>query len=210
MSGEPTWLHEQRLEAVLAAIRSYGAKTVLDLGCGDGALLTRLVQEPAIRRVVGIDISADALRRLRDRLGEMPAATGGKAELIQGSMIEPGGGLTGFDAAVLLETIEHVAPDRMSVLERAVFNDLRPATVIVTTPNSEFNALLGVPSHRFRHPDHRFEWGRAKFASWGKGVARRNQYRVAFSDVAGAHPTLGGSSQMAIFERADDHAREAA
>lgn len=196
-----TWLHEQRLAAVLAAVRACGARTVLDLGCGDGALLIRLAREPAIQRIVGLDLSAQALETLRRRLEAVPAAARRKVSLLHGSMTEPDVDLKGYDAALLVETIEHLDPARLSVLERAVFRNIVPATVVITTPNSEFNALLGVPGHRFRHPGHRFEWDREKFRSWGDGAARRNGYDVAFEDVGGAHPVHGGASQMAIFRR---------
>ena len=196
-----TWLHDQRLEAVLAALRESGAESILDLGCGDGALLMRLAQEPAVKRILGIDLSAESLCRLREKLRDLSAEAREKMELIHGSITEPPVALAGFDAAVLVETIEHIDPDRLSVVERRVFHDMRPATVVMTTPNGDFNALLGVPSHRFRHPDHRFEWGRKKFRSWIEGVAQRNSYAVACRDVAGVHPVYGGASQMAILRR---------
>lgn len=196
-----TWLHDQRLEAVLAAIRESGAESILDLGCGDGSLLVQLAQEPAVKRILGIDLSADALARLREKLHEAPAECREKVELIHGSISDPSPALTGFDAAVLVETIEHIDPDRLSALERRVFRDMRPSTVVITTPNGDFNSLLGVPPHRFRHPDHRFEWGREKFRSWVAGVGRRNSYAFTCRDVAGAHPVYGGASQMALLTR---------
>jgi 3' terminal RNA ribose 2'-O-methyltransferase Hen1 len=196
-----TWLHEQRIEAVLAVLRACGAKTVLDLGCGAGALALRLVHERRIGRVVGVDLSADALHDLRAGLRNEPSEIRRKLDLIRGSMSELDDTFAGFDAAVSVESIEHVDPDRLSQFERCVFANLGPATVVVTTPNRDFNGLLGVPPHRFRHPDHRFEWGRAKFRSWAAGTARRSGYDVAFRDVAGAHPTLGGATQMAVFRR---------
>ncbi|MEP2121134.1 MAG: methyltransferase domain-containing protein [Nitratireductor sp.] len=205
-----SWLHEQRLAAVLGALRDCRARTVLDLGCGDGALLMRLAADPAIERIVGVDLSAEALARLRTDLGRLPGGQGNTVALIHGSLTDLGSDLAGFDAAVLVEVIEHIDPDRLSTVARAVFGDLAPATVIVTTPNSEFNALLGVPTHRFRHPDHRFEWGRAKFRAWAEGVAGRHGYDSAISDI-GAHPTLGGPTQMAIFtRRAENGKREVA
>lgn len=196
-----TWLHEQRVEAVHAVMRASGAQTVLDLGCGEGDLLVRLLAEPQIERIVGIDICPNALERLRKRLAALEFEPLVEVELIHGSMTDATPAMANFDCAVLLEVIEHVDPERLSVLERAVFSVMRPATVVITTPNADFNPLLDVPRYRFRHPDHRFEWGRIKFSRWAQGVADRNGYRVAFSDVAGNHPVLGGASQMANFER---------
>ena len=179
---------------MLAALRAVGAETVLDLGCGDGALLVPLAQEPAIRRIVGVDVSADALDALRQRLSAASDEVRRKVDLVHGSMTEANAAFAGFDAAVLVETIEHIEPDRLSQLERAVFGDMRPKSVVVTTPNSDFNARLGVPSQRLRHPDHRFEWGGAKFRAWAGGVAQRNGYEVGFEDLA-------GGTQMALLRR---------
>lgn len=178
-----------------------GARTVLDLGCGDGDLLVRLAAQAQIGRIAGLDTSAAALDRLKLRLDKLEAGDAAKVELVRGSMTERRAAFAGFDCAVLSETIEHIAPDRLSVLERAVFGQMRPATVIITTPNAEYNAVLGVPAHRFRHPGHLFEWDRAKFASWASGVAARNGYTVTCRDLAGSHPKLGGASQMAVFGR---------
>lgn len=196
-----TWLHEQRLTAVRDAVLQGGARTVLDLGCGDGDLLIRLTGERQIETIVGIDQRRDALQRLRRRLDTATGQRHARVHLVHGSMIEAHAALRNFDCAILVETIEHVDPERLSVLERAVFGGMRPGRVVITTPNADFNPALGVPAHRFRNPDHRFEWGRAKFEHWVRGVAGRNGYCVARSDIAGSHPGLGGASQMAVFER---------
>jgi len=194
-----TWLHDQRLDAVGAVVAASRARTVLDLGCGDGDLLMRLAVAPGIERIVGVDLRRDALDRLRLRLKALDGDSIAAVDLIHGSLTEGGAALAGFDCALLIETIEHIDPARLSVLERAVFARMRPTLVVATTPNAEFNPLLGVPAHRFRHPDHRFEWDRARFRHWAAGVASRNGYNVACSDIAGCHPELGGASQMAVF-----------
>ncbi|WP_322889462.1 MULTISPECIES: methyltransferase domain-containing protein [unclassified Yoonia] len=195
-----SWLHEDRLQAVLAAISASGARRVLDLGCGDGDLFVRLAAMPALDDLVGIDICKASLDRLRARLARMDV-TAGKVDVRHGSMTDPASDLAGYDCAVLLETIEHIDPDQLSRLERALFTVLRARTVIITTPNAEFNTLLGVPAHRMRHPDHRFEWDRARFRTWCARAAKAAGYTPAFHDIAGAHPTLGGASQMAVFTR---------
>ena len=195
-----SWLHEERLEAARAVVLASGADSVLDLGCGDGDLFVRLAGAPGIARLVGIDICAAALARLRARLRDQPVRAG-TVELHRVSMTERDPALAGFDCAVLIETIEHVEPSRLSQLERAVFGQMAPRMVVVTTPNAEFNPLLGVPAHRFRHPDHRVEWPRSRFRAWGRRVAGAWGYAVRFSDIGGCHPELGGASQMAVFRK---------
>jgi small RNA 2'-O-methyltransferase len=195
-----TWLHEERLNAVRAIIRDRRARRILDLGCGDGDLLLPLALDPGIERIVGVDTDPAALSRLQRRLEEAASENRPEIRLVHGSMTEGGAALAGFDCAILLETIEHIDPGRLSVLERNIFVAMRPATVIITTPNAEYNPLLGVPPHRFRHPGHRFEWDRAKFLKWAEGVAERQRYSMVCRDIAGHHPTLGGASQMAVFD----------
>ena len=195
-----TTLHLERLEAVQRAVLAAAPRSVLDLGCGDGDLLIRLAGAPGIVRILGLDIGAHALDRLRARLHESPGGSA-RVELRTASMLAPGPDLAGFDCAVLVETIEHLPPGELSRLERAVFRDMRPGRVVITTPNAEFNPLLGVPAHRFRHPGHRFEWTRDRFRRWCRRVGAATGYRVAVTDIAGHHPDLGGASQMGVFDR---------
>lgn len=195
-----TWMHAQRLDAAFGVVVEAGASSVLDLGCGDGDLFLRLAAHPGITRLVGLDICTASLARLKARLARAtPHAS--QVELLHGSMTDVQPALAGFDCAVLIETIEHVDPSRLSQLERAVFGQMRPKLVVITTPNAEFNPLLGVPAHRFRHPGHRFEWTRARFRGWGARVAGAFGYNMRFQDVAGCHHDLGGASQMGVFTR---------
>lgn len=195
-------LHEDRLQAVIAAIRASGAARVLDLGCGDGDLFVRLAALPELSDLVGLDICSASLDRLRTRLQRMTPATG-RIDVRLASMTDPTPDLAGYDCAVLLETIEHIDPDQLSRLERALFRVLRPRSIVITTPNADFNPLLGVPAHRMRHPDHRFEWDRTRFRAWCGRAAQAAGYTAAFHDIAGAHPVLGGASQMAVFTLAE-------
>ncbi|MEX0953630.1 MAG: methyltransferase domain-containing protein [Rhizobiaceae bacterium] len=198
-----SWLHEQRLDAVEQVMQAKKVRTVLDLGCGDGDLVARMAREPRIKRIVGIDKCDDALGRLRKRLRPISGSMPARIELFHASLTDHSLRLAGFECALLIETIEHIDPERLWSVERSVFSQMRPRMVIITTPNAEFNRLLGVPSHCFRHPDHRFEWDRARFRRWAGGVARRHAYAVFCREIAGSHPTLGGASQMAVFT---DHA----
>ncbi|MBT3332381.1 MAG: methyltransferase domain-containing protein [Rhodospirillaceae bacterium] len=198
-----TSLHQARLDLVIETLRAHAARGVLDLGCGTGPLLEVLAQDNFFDNIVGLDTSRQALEdstRLLERAG---VKIGGRIRLMNASFTDADPNLAGFDAAVLLETIEHIPPDRLSQVERAIFNSFRPGLVIITTPNQECNELLGVPSHRLRHPEHEFEWSRAKFEAWAGGVGTRNGYRTTFQGIGWSHPTLGAASQMAIFVRAE-------
>ncbi|MDO8900818.1 MAG: methyltransferase domain-containing protein [Phenylobacterium sp.] len=192
-------LHRERLETVVQLLLAHGVRTVCDLGCGSGALLERLVAEPQFETVIGLEQSYSALEHLRGRLGS--ASTGARVRLAHGSFTEADPRLAGLDAAVMMETLEHVEPDLLSQVERAVFAVAHPGLVIITTPNVESNPLLGLRPGRFRHPDHRFEWSRARFAGWAEGVAQRNGYAVTLGGIGWSHPRFGAPTQMASFVR---------
>ncbi|ATX66673.1 methyltransferase domain-containing protein [Roseinatronobacter bogoriensis] len=192
-----TLLHKDRIAAVESVLNSGTARSVLDLGCGDGDFFLRMAARPDITRLVGIEIDTGAVTRLEARLRAQGSTAG--AEVRTGSVLSPDPQLAGFDCAVMIEVIEHLDPSHLSQLERALFHVLRPRRIILTTPNAEFNPLLGVPTHRFRHPGHRFEWTRARFRDWAQRVALRGRAGVSFADIGGVHPDLGGASQMAVF-----------
>jgi 3' terminal RNA ribose 2'-O-methyltransferase Hen1 len=194
--------HELRLDTVLRELLRCGARSVLDLGCGGGELLLRLAREAQFCRIVGMDISVDVLRAARELLQAEPGALAERVELVEASFAVSDARFAGFDAAALVETIEHIDAHRLSSVERAVFGSFRPATVVITTPNSEYNPIHGAPAGSFRHPDHRFEWPRAKFRDWARGVAGRNGYRAAFGDIGEPDPDLGSPTQMAVLSRA--------
>ncbi|WP_439634193.1 methyltransferase [Glycocaulis sp.] len=194
-----TALHEERLQAVMDVLRLTSARSVADLGCGDGALLLRLAKDPAFVRLAGIEQSVTALGALRAALAVLDENIRNRVTLIEGSMLEPRPELAGVDAVVMVETIEHLPPDQLSRWEKAVFDIIAPKLVVITTPNAEYNPLLGVPVHRFRHPEHTFEWDRARFRAWAEGVAARHNRRWLVRDIAGVRDGVGGASQMAIF-----------
>ncbi|MBE0414094.1 methyltransferase domain-containing protein [Yoonia sp.] len=197
-----SWHHAERLQAVQDVVRDSGACRVVDLGCGDGDMFVRLATSPDLVELVGLDICTLSLERLRNRLAKIDVLVP-RINVRAASMTDPAPDLAGFDCAILVETIEHIDPDRLSQLERALFRVMRPGTVVITTPNAEFNSLLGVPAHRMRHPDHRFEWDRARFRRWCRRAADHANYETRFHDIAGQHPALGGASQMAVFTRTD-------
>ncbi|PRY43231.1 3' terminal RNA ribose 2'-O-methyltransferase Hen1 [Geodermatophilus tzadiensis] len=203
-TDRPVPLAVQRHGAVLAALRSAGAQRVVDLGCGAGALLHALLAEPAFTEVLGVDVSARALevaaRRLRlDRLPERQRA---RIRLLQSGLTYTDVRLRGYDAAVLMEVVEHLDLDRLPALEHAVFGAAAPATVVVTTPNVEYNVRFeGLPAGTFRHRDHRFEWTRQQFADWVAAAGDRYGYTARLLGVGEEDPDVGTPTQMAVFTR---------
>jgi small RNA 2'-O-methyltransferase len=194
-----TELHAERLETVADIVVSSHAENVIDLGCGSGELLARLAQEDRIKRLVGVDISIQALNEACELLGCDSNMRNGRISLFEMPFTRPDDRLRGFDAALMVETVEHVPPKELSLLERTVYSVMRPKMVVITTPNQEYNVLHGMRSGAMRHPGHYFEWPRAKFSAWAGGVARRNGYSVIFGEIGVADPVLGSSTQMAIF-----------
>lgn len=197
----PSELHEERLDSVTRHLLDAGAASVLDLGCGGGELLLRLARQARFTRIVGIDIDEAALAEARRSLEFGRDGPNERVQVLLGSFEREDPRLRGFDAATLVETIEHIDPRRLSLVERAVFGCYAPGTVLITTPNQEYNVLHGMAAGAMRHPDHRFEWTRGKFRGWAAGVARRHRYVVRFIDIGPPDPTLGSSTQMARFTR---------
>ncbi|MFI8165267.1 3' terminal RNA ribose 2'-O-methyltransferase Hen1 [Streptomyces sp. NPDC085931] len=199
---KPTPLAVRRREAIVTALRNSGAARVLDLGCGQGQLVQALLKDLAFTEIVGVDVSMRALtiasRRLKlDRMGERQAS---RVTLLQGALTYTDTRLKGYDAAVLSEVIEHLDLPRLPALEYAVFGAARPRTVLVTTPNAEYNVRWEtLPAGHLRHGDHRFEWTRAEFRAWAQAVAERHGYTVAYEPVGPDDPEVGPPTQLALF-----------
>ena len=209
---ETITLGEQRIGAVVAALKHSGAHRVLDLGCGEGRLIGALMHERGFEEIVGVDVSVDSLKRARERLhiDRLPPMQRSRLGLFQGSLLYRDKRLAGYDAAAVVEVIEHFDPPRLAAFERVLFGFARPGTVVLTTPNAEYNANFGtLPAGEFRHRDHRFEWSRDEFQAWSNNVAERFGYRVDFLPVGRADEALGPPTQMAVFEREDSRKREA-
>jgi 3' terminal RNA ribose 2'-O-methyltransferase Hen1 len=198
-------LNEARLGAVLAALKGSGAKRVLDLGCGEGKLLRALLKDKQFEQIVGMDVSIRSLEIASERLHleALPMRVKDRIKLMHGSLLYRDHRLEGFDAAALVEVVEHLDPPRMAACERVVFEFAKPQTVVLTTPNSEYNVLwnLAEPGQKFRHVDHRFEWTRQEFQTWASGMAQRFAYKVTFLPVGPEDPNLGPPTQMAVFRR---------
>lgn len=251
---KPISLHEQRLQAVTDALKASGARTILDLGCGEGKLIQMLLKEKQFDYIVGMDVSLSVLERAEsklhlDSISPLPLANlaasptsipqepntvrpsprtqhaRDRVRLIHGSLVYRDRRLEGFDAAALIEVIEHLDPPRLVALERNIFEFARPRTVVITTPNTEYNVLFEglrgdeiqvasgksvpapIPQYpntvtpAFRHKDHRFEWTRAEFETWANRVGAERGYAVAFAPIGPEDEKHGSPSQMATFSR---------
>ena len=196
-------LRDQRLAAVESVVKASGARRVLDLGCGPGALLERLLSDD-YELIVGVDVSVRALEQAARRLGleDMHDAQRSRITLLHSPLTYRDTRLVGFDAAALVEVIEHLDPPRLAAAEQNVFGSARPGTVVVTTPNVEYNARWeSLAAGELRHPDHRFEWTRAEFATWTQRVADAHGYSVRHLPVGTEDALVGPPTQMAVFTR---------
>jgi 3' terminal RNA ribose 2'-O-methyltransferase Hen1 len=196
-------LNTLRLEAVFNAIKKSGARSVIDLGCGEGNLLRLLINEKTFTRVTGVDVSRTALEHAGEKLkiDRLPEVQQKRVSLFQGSVSYRDKRFRAYDAAALVEVIEHLDEDRLDTLEAVILGDARPGTLVITTPNIEYNEIYGMS--RFRHGDHRFEWNRARFQSWAGEAARRYGYEVSFEGIGEADEKLGAPTQMAVFVRGE-------
>ncbi len=198
----PLSLNQQRIASVVDAVLEAGAKSVVDIGCGEGKLLRELLRQRQLDRIVGVDVSLRALEIAEERLelDRLAPTVRDKIKLLHGSLMYRDRRLQGFDVACIIEVVEHLDMPRLLAFERVVFENAKPAMVILTTPNAEYNAKFqNLPAGQFRHPDHRFEWTRAEFEKWAGDVAARFGYDVRFAPVGGVDSELGAPTQMAIF-----------
>jgi 3' terminal RNA ribose 2'-O-methyltransferase Hen1 len=200
----PLGLADQRMEVVARVLKAAGATRILDLGCGEGRLLRRLLADSSFEELVGVDASMSALTKAKERLGldRLPETQRSRVKLLHSSLTYRDSRLSGFDGAAVIEVVEHLDPERLAAFERSVFEFAAPGVVALTTPNAEFNVRFGgLRAGTFRHPDHRFEWSRRDFRGWSEAVAARFGYAVSFEGIGAEDPEVGAPTQMAVFKR---------
>ena len=201
MDTQTTALHEQRLDQVTSSLVASGVRSVLDVGCGSGALLQRLLQAQAFVALTGLEPSGLSLRQARERLADWLEPDGGAGVTVKRAGVEtPDPAGHDHEAITLVEVLEHLEPGRLSRMEETLFGIYQPRLLLLTTPNSDYNPLYGLGPGEFRDPDHRFEWGRGRFRQWATGVARRNGYRVRIGGIGEPDEEFGHPSHFARFE----------
>ena len=194
-------LHTKRLDRVTELVKSLAPESVADLGCGEGKLLVRLLDRTRVPRITGMDVSSRSLEIARERLERRLRGNKlSRLTLLHGSLIYRDSRLAGHQVVTLVEVIEHLDPCRLESLEKVVFGSLRPAEVIVTTPNIEYNVLFeGMEAGQLRHGDHRFEWTRAEFRGWAERLCEEHGYTARFEPLGEEDPERGAPSQLARF-----------
>lgn len=198
----PLRLHDVRLDQVAAELKARGAKRILDLGCGEGKLIRELLKDRQFDEILGMDVSYRSLETAAERLhlDTLPPKQKERIKLIQGSLMYRDKRLAGFDAAVVVEVIEHLDEPRLAAFERVLFEFARPQTAVLTTPNAEYNAKFEtLPAGQFRHRDHRFEWTREQFQNWATRIGTKFGYSVVFKPVGEEDQRLGAPTQMGVF-----------
>ena len=201
-------LHQKRLEAATLELVSSGAKSVVDLGCGEGKLLKLLLKERQFTNILGMDVAHKALSRASDflKFDRMSSIQRDRIKLIHGSLTYKDDRLKGYEAAAIIEVIEHLDEDRLPSFAKAVFGHAKPGLVVLTTPNSTYNQLYeNMKENSMRHDDHRFEWTQEEFADWVKGICEQYAYEAVIKAVGDVHETYGPPSQMAVFQKEDQN-----
>lgn len=136
-----------------------------------------------------MDVSHRSLTLASERmkLERMPELQRQRVKLLHGSLMYRDARLAGYDAASVVEVIEHLDPPRLAAFERVVFECARPGAVVVTTPNAEYNVRFeNLPAGKFRH---------------------RVWHMETLAKVCRADPGLLVATPYKVVEVADDAAR---
>ncbi|HEX5153219.1 MAG TPA: 3' terminal RNA ribose 2'-O-methyltransferase Hen1 [Parafilimonas sp.] len=195
-------LHDKRIKLVAEKLVESGAERVLDLGCGEGKLIRQLIKHKQFTEIAGMDVTYNELLKAKERLhfDEMSSKQKERIKLFHGSLTYRDKRIEGFDAAAVVEVIEHLDLNRLKAFKRVLFEFAKPKTIVLTTPNKEYNVLWeSLDAESMRHEDHRFEWTRKEFTEWANGIGENYNYTVEILPIGDEDENAGAPSQMAIF-----------
>lgn len=197
-------LNTRRLKKVMEAVKNSGASSVIDMGCGEGRLLSLLLKETSIQKIAGMDVSWSALERASQKLylDRMTETQRNRIDLFQSSILYKDERFSEYEAACIVEVIEHLDKNRLSFFEQVVFGEAKPKTVILTTPNVEYNKNYPLLQEgTMRHGDHRFEWSREEFETWSDHICNDFDYEVKIYEIGDEDEELGTPTQMGVFTK---------
>ena len=183
--SEPTGSQAYLEPVVLAFLRRFAARRVLDLGCGNGALRRRL--KDVGFDVMGCDADPTGISLARSRSPDI------RFEVLDLHASPESLGGQPFDAVVSTEVVEHLySPRRLPEFAWPLVKER--GHLIVTTPYHGYlkNLMLALSGRWDSHHTALWEGGHIKF--WSRAtlteLLERNGYRVTGFAGAGRVPLL--------------------
>lgn len=198
-------LNDLRYEAIARKVGELEAKAgIVDFGSGEGKLSARLSSVPGVREILAVEPSAAARLRAMERFAKLEGRPGAVVpEPVTGSLFYFDESLRGEDVMILCEVIEHIDEHRLDRVMDNIFSQYAPKTLIVTTPNKDYNTVYGMEQEEIRHADHRFEWGREAFSAWCSRWTEAFQYTAEITGIGEGSAEHGYPTQMAVFTRGE-------
>ena len=192
-------LNTLRYEKIVETIKDLPRKsTIVDLGSGEGKLSSLLAYVKGIDELLSVEPSEAAMKKAIKRFETLE-----KAYVIPkptwGSLFYFDARLQHKDVIVLCEVIEHINEERLPKIMSLLLSQYSPQTLIVTTPNAEYNAVYELDE--MRHDDHRFEWTRSQFQKWCHVMNSHEQYELLFTGIGNEHNLYGQPTQMCVFTK---------
>ncbi|MDN4617361.1 3' terminal RNA ribose 2'-O-methyltransferase Hen1 [Paenibacillus sp. PsM32] len=196
-------LNELRYRAIVEQVSLLPQrKQVIDFGAGEGKLSVRLGQIEGVEQVWAVEPSMQSQLRAIDRFAKLEGRTDDVIPVITtGSLFYRDERWIDQDVIILCEVIEHINEVRLPQVIHTLFTDYRPQTLIITTPNREYNEVYDMDTEEIRHADHRFEWTRAEFEQYCTQWIQNRPYTFTISGIGEKHEQYGQPTQMVVFHR---------
>jgi len=153
------YAHEQRIDVVESLIDF--KRSIIDFGCGHGDFAKRLNHrlEKTNKRYYAIDKDDEMLRVVKKRMKDAENVIFGASfpeDMIEGE---------DFDV-IMSEVIEHMKKDEATKVVKDILGKQHVKSLIITTPNKDFNTFFLFYDDEMRYEDHQFEMGKEEFIKW--------------------------------------------